>query len=72
VSDPAEKISVDEVRAAIAKAKDGKAAGPSGIVSEMLNNTPSLNNTASTLFCASHVQLIFFYYKRRIMKVIVL
>ena len=36
VSGPAEKISVVEVRAAIAKAKSGKAAGPSGVVSEML------------------------------------
>lgn len=34
-----EKISVDEVRAAIAKMKTGKAAGPSGIGAEMLKAT---------------------------------
>src|SRR5258706_11406 len=36
VSGPAELITVEEVRAATAKANDGKAAGPSGLVSEML------------------------------------
>ena len=36
VSGPAEQFSLEEVRRAIAKARDGKAAGPSGVVAEML------------------------------------
>jgi hypothetical protein len=36
VSGPREMITSDEVRAAMAKMKAGKAAGPSGVVSEML------------------------------------
>src|SRR5260221_7084784 len=36
VSGPEERISTNEVRAAIAKMKIGKAAGPSGVVAEML------------------------------------
>ena len=35
-SGPAERITEDEVRAAVAKTKVGKAAGPTGLVSEML------------------------------------
>ena len=35
-SGPAERITEEEVRAAIAKTKVGKAAGPTGLVSEML------------------------------------
>lgn len=36
VSGPAEEISVAEVKSAIADTKQGKAAGPSGVISEML------------------------------------
>jgi hypothetical protein len=36
VSGPSERISTSEVRAAIAKSKSGKAAGPSGVAAEML------------------------------------
>src|SRR5260221_14364496 len=36
VCGPEERISTNEVRAAIAKMKIGKAAGPSGVVAEML------------------------------------
>ena len=39
VSNPAERITEEEVRAAIAKTKDGKAAGPTGLVSEMLTSS---------------------------------
>ena len=36
VSGPEERISTNEVRAAIAKMKIGKAGGPSGVVAEVL------------------------------------
>ena len=36
VISPAERITEEEVRASIAKTKDGKAAGPTGLVSQML------------------------------------
>ena len=36
VCGPAELLSVDEVKLAIAKAKSGKAAGPSGVMVDML------------------------------------
>ena len=36
VAGPAELLSVEEIRSAISKAKSGKAAGPSGVMVDML------------------------------------
>ena len=51
VSGPAEIITTEEVRSAIAKTKSGKAAGPSGVVAEMLKASGEIGVQLVTELC---------------------
>lgn len=50
-SGPAELLSLEEVRRAIAKSRDGKAAGPSGVVCEMLKAWDEVGVKCMTDIC---------------------
>ena len=53
---PAELFSIEEVERAIAKSRDGKAAGPSGITAEMIKACNEIGAQRMTLICNAVVK----------------
>ena len=53
VSGPCEEISFEEVRAAVKKMKNSKAAGPTGVVADMLKATGDAGSIWATDVCNS-------------------